>query len=359
MPKRSVPSGKTKPKLLIVDDHPLWRATLKQMFERGGIARVVAESGDGEDAIKQATKSAPEVVLMDMALPTLDGVAAMRAILELNPQTKILVLSSSEDRSDVLRAVRAGACGYMLKSAGSKEIVEALKQVVKGEMVFPPSVLDIVLNELRARRSGTPTISVAIVAPSVLDREGLTKILSGTDIEVESSAASPNGLTGHPDVVIVTNVSDASVVREHSAVLILAEQIDPSEAIRVLGKDVSGVGYMLRSRVSDLDQLTDAIRRVASGQTVVDPSVFSAITSGSQASPSLASLTERERDVLQLIAEGRSNAAICKQLYISSKTLERHISSIFLKLGLDETPDEHRRVLAVLTYLGTSSSAGS
>ena len=141
-----------KPLVLVVDDHPLWRQTVKSVIERADAALQVLEAGDGAEAIDLARSWRPDVVIMDMALPMTHGIDATRAIVEANPTTKVLVLSSSDDEEQVMEAVRAGAAGYLLKTAGPSEVLDGLRRVHAGDLVFPPSLVAVVLDELRGGR---------------------------------------------------------------------------------------------------------------------------------------------------------------------------------------------------------------
>ncbi len=136
-------------RVLIVDDHPMWRNGVRADLEAAGIAEVVGEADDGGDAIALANEVMPEVVLMDLQLPTVSGVDATRRIAADIPHVKVLVLSASAEEADVLEAVKAGAVGYLLKSATSEEVVDAVRRVRDGEPVFTPSLAGLVLSEFR------------------------------------------------------------------------------------------------------------------------------------------------------------------------------------------------------------------
>ncbi|MFN2626800.1 MAG: response regulator, partial [Mycobacteriales bacterium] len=135
--------------LMIVDDHPMWRQTLRAVLEGSGVGTVVAEAGDGEEAVETAIAARPEAVIMDMNLISMNGVTATRRILEALPDTKVLMLSSSDEKDDVVAAVHAGASGYLLKTAGPEEVADAVERVRAGELVFPPVLAKVVLDEFR------------------------------------------------------------------------------------------------------------------------------------------------------------------------------------------------------------------
>ena len=134
-------------------------------------------------------------------------------------------------------------------------------------------------------------------------------------------------------------------------VVVLSQNVEPAHAVRLLGDGRGGVGYLLKERVAAVDDLLDAVDRVARGGTAVDPAVVAALVGRRRARNPLDDLTPREREVLELMAEGRSNRAIASTLVVGDKTVETHVASILSKLGLEEAPDDHRRVLAVLSWL--------
>lgn len=149
-------------RVMIVDDHPIWRDGIRSDLEGSGAASVVGEASDGGEAIEKAREAMPEIILMDLRMPTVTGVEAIRRIVEESPHIKIIVLSVSAEEADVLEAVKVGACGYLLKSATSDEIVEAVRRARDGEPVFTPSLAGLVLNEFRrvaSKELGEPGLS--------------------------------------------------------------------------------------------------------------------------------------------------------------------------------------------------------
>ena len=204
---------------------------------------------------------------------------------------------------------------------------------------------------------------------SLLFREGLVRVLGDLGFEVVARADNADDLVRrvgglNPDVAVVDirmppTFSDEGLVaaqaigdrHPHVGVLVLSQYVESAYAMRLLEDRSTGRGYLLKDRVSDLDSLADAIRRVGEGGSVVDPEVVSALVGRRREPGALDELTDREREILGLMAEGRSNHGICEQLVLSPRTVESHVRTIFRKLGLGETEDDHRRVLAVLAYL--------
>src|SRR4029453_5148781 len=147
---------------------------------------------------------------------------------------------------------------------------------------------------------------------------------------------------------------------DHPAVggLVLSQYVEPSYAMRLLEEHPERVGYLLKDRVFDVAILVDALRRIADGETVIDPTIVSRLVGRHRRADPLEELTEREREVLGLVAEGLSNKAIAARLFVTERTVEAHVKQIFLKLRLEVNPESHRRVLSVLAYLRAGAGAG-
>ena len=213
---------------------------------------------------------------------------------------------------------------------------------------------------------------VVIADDSVLLREGVSRLLAEAGFEVVGQAADADELLREvedkaPDVAIVDirmppthtdeGLQAARALRARYpalGVLVLSQYVRPSYAFELLEDDARGVGYLLKDRVSDLDELADAVRRVGEGGSVLDPSVVSQLVGRRrQGHDPVDDLSDREREVLALMAEGRSNRAIAERLFITERTVEKHVKSILQKLGIPASAEDHRRVLAVLAFLGS------
>lgn len=216
---------------------------------------------------------------------------------------------------------------------------------------------------------------VVIAEDSLLFREGLVRLLQDAGFNVEAQCEEPDELMkavdrDRPDLAIVdvrmppTHTDEglqvAMELRSRQPplnVLVLTHHVETYAAIRLLQANPSGVGYLLKDRVTDLDEFIEAVRRVGSGGSVIDPEVVAILLNRRRPDDPVSKLTERERQVLALIAEGRSNQAISDWLFISARTVESHVGSILTKLGLLPSAEDDRRVLAVLTYLRSAPKA--
>jgi DNA-binding NarL/FixJ family response regulator len=210
---------------------------------------------------------------------------------------------------------------------------------------------------------------VVIADDEVLLREGLERLLTEAGLEVVGKVGTAEELQrkielARPDVAIVdikmppTHTDEGLIAAQEIrdshpgvGVLVLSHYLESRYAMRLVEQHPGGVGYLLKERVSDLAVLTDALNRVHEGECVVDPTIVSRLVNRARPASHLDQLTGREREVLALIAEGRSNKGICERLFLSPKTVEAHVKHIFMKLGIDESPDDHRRVIAVLAFL--------
>ncbi|MGA2008974.1 MAG: response regulator transcription factor [Solirubrobacteraceae bacterium] len=220
---------------------------------------------------------------------------------------------------------------------------------------------------------------VVIVEDHALLREGIVALLHENDIEVVATAEDGPGLLrivdGHrPDLAIcdvrlAPTFADEGIRaaiearRRHPelSILVLSQYVEPAYSAELLASGESGVGYLLKERVGEVSTFVDAVRRVAAGGTALDREVVSALVAERHREPSgapLQSLTPRERETLELIAQGRSNSAVARELVVSLGAVEKHVSNIFTKLDLPATDDDHRRVLAVLTFLRAAASGG-
>jgi DNA-binding NarL/FixJ family response regulator len=212
-------------------------------------------------------------------------------------------------------------------------------------------------------------VRVVIGEDSLLLREGIARLLESAGLDVVGLAGDYDSLMAvvaqtRPDVAVVdirmppTHTDEGlRAAREIRAqcpdigVLVLSQYLDEDYVFALLGDGAEGLGYLLKDRITDGDAFVDAVRRVAAGEAALDPEVVSHLLGRRPAGGPLDELSERERTVLGEMAEGRSNNAIASRMFLSDRAVERHVTAIFSKLKLATTPDSHRRVLAVLTYL--------
>jgi DNA-binding NarL/FixJ family response regulator len=213
------------------------------------------------------------------------------------------------------------------------------------------------------------SIRVAIAEDSAILRDGLVQLLADRGFVVTDAVSEPEGLhkavgAQPPDVAVVdirmpptfTDEGLRAAIelrREHPqlGILLFSQYVETRYAAQLLADDAAGIGYLLKDRVADVSDFVEALVRVASGGTALDPEVVTQLVGASRRANSLASLSVREREVLALMAEGRSNAAIAAALVVSEGAVEKHVANIFSKLDLPVSQSDHRRVLAVLRFL--------
>jgi DNA-binding NarL/FixJ family response regulator len=210
---------------------------------------------------------------------------------------------------------------------------------------------------------------VVVADDVMLTRAGITRLIEDAGIRVVGEAADADNLlrqvaAEHPDVAVIdirmppTHTDEglvaARTIRTRHptvGVLVLSQYVEPLFAMRLIEDHPERCGYLLKERVFDVAILVDALRRVADGDTVIDPTIVSQLVGSKHRHGPLAALTPREQEVLAMVAEGLSNRAIAGRIHLSERTVEAHVTQIFLKLQLPDTPDRHRRVQAVVTYL--------
>ena len=210
---------------------------------------------------------------------------------------------------------------------------------------------------------------VVVADDSVLLREGVVRLLEEKGFDVVAQAGDAEDLirkvNAHkPDVAVVdirmppTNTDDGlraaleiRATHPDTGVLVLSQYVEEGYALDLVGDSAGGVGYLLKDRVADVDRFVESVTRVAEGGSALDPEVVAQLVGRARRDDPLAELTPREREVMELMAEGRSNNAIAAQMIVTERAVEKHVTSIFGKLGLPPAPEDHRRVLAVLAFL--------
>jgi DNA-binding NarL/FixJ family response regulator/class 3 adenylate cyclase len=287
---------------------------------------------------------------------------------------------------DVHRAARicqAGHGGQVLISAATREELDSgsfavedlgeheLPGLPEPERIFQLNIpgLPARFPELEFARRGMRGVRVVLAEDSVLLREGIARLLEDQGFEVAAQSGTADDLLRHvgmhkPDVAIVDirmpptqtdeGLRAAQEIRERwpdTGVLVLSQYVEPGYAMELLGENAEGVGYLLKDRVSDVEEFAAAVRRVGEGGSALDPAVVSQLVGRRRRDDPLEGLTPREREVLEFMAEGRSNQAIADRMVITLRAVEKHVTSIFGKLRLSSTDQDHRRVLAVLTFL--------
>ena len=286
---------------------------------------------------------------------------------------------------DIVRAARianAGHGGQILLSTETLALVDGLTAVDLGShriqgLQEPERIHQLVADDLPrdfpSLRNSSSTlgsdVTVVLADDSVLLREGIARLLADVGFEVVAQSGNAEDLLRHvamhkPSVAVVDirmppshtdeGLRAAREIRERfpdTGVLVLSQYVEADYALELLSESAESIGYLLKDRVADVEQFAAAVKRVAEGGSALDPEVVSQLVSRQRRDDPLADLTPREREVLALMAEGRSNQAIADRLFITLRAVEKHVTSIFSKLGLPASTDDHRRVLAVLASL--------
>jgi DNA-binding NarL/FixJ family response regulator/class 3 adenylate cyclase len=281
---------------------------------------------------------------------------------------------------DVHRAFRVASTGHGGQIVASEASAAALSlgrdlrdlglwslpDLLEPERIFQLDAGD--FPALRARPGGTP-VRVVLAEDSVLLREGICRLLEEAGFDVVAQSGNGEDLLRHvamhkPDVAVVDirmpptqtdeGLRAAKEIRAGhpgTGVLVLSQYVEPGYAMELLSESAESVGYLLKDRVADVEEFSAAVRRVAEGGSALDPAVVSELVGRHRRDDPLADLSPRERQVLELMAEGRSNQAIAERLFVTLRAVEKHVTSIFVKLRLPATAEDHRRVLAVLALL--------
>jgi DNA-binding NarL/FixJ family response regulator len=212
-------------------------------------------------------------------------------------------------------------------------------------------------------------VRIVLADDAALFREGIANLLREAGFDVVGQAENADALMAlvgehQPDVAIIDirmppthtleGLEAAKIIRARYpavGVLVLSQFVEPHYALQLIDNAEQRAGYLLKDRVGDIEELADAVRQIATGRLIVDPAVVSQLLNRSRRRDPVDALTDREKAVLGLMAQGRSNHAIANGLFVTEKTVEAHIRAIFIKLNLSPTADDHRRVLAVITYL--------
>jgi DNA-binding NarL/FixJ family response regulator/class 3 adenylate cyclase len=290
---------------------------------------------------------------------------------------------------EVHRAARicsAGHGGQILLSAAAREALDgdlhvrdlgehALRGLPQPEQIFQLVADGLAADFPPLRSAGTlakgATMRVVIAEDSVLLREGIAKLLVAEGFDVVGQSGTGDDLllkvrSYKPDVAIVDirmppthtdeGLQAAKEIREKHpqvGVLVLSQYVESGYALELLRESAEGVGYLLKDRVADVKEFADAVRRVGEGGSALDPTVVSRLVGSRRGEDPVETLTPREREVLELMAEGRSNQAIAEKIVVTPRAVEKHVTNIFTKLSLPPSAEDHRRVLAVLTYLNS------
>ena len=349
-------------RILIVDDHTTFRTIVRAVLEADGYD-VVGEAPDGRAGLSAALALKPDVVLLDVRLPDMDGFAVALSLAENGAGPAVIVTSSSDD------PLYPGARGPVRRPRLRRQARRLRRGARPHPRRLTPGAMPAGARRCRLDLRIFTRMKIVLADDSVLLRAGLARLLEDAGFEVAAQASDAEDLLrkvrAHKPAVAVTDIRmpptqtdeglrAAQQIRREMpevGVMVLSQYIDEGYAVELLQGRAAGVGYLLKDRVADIDAFTDALRRVGDGGSVLDPEVVAQLLGRRRADDPLDRLTPREREVLGQMAQGRSNGAIARELVVTERAIEKHVTSIFSKLGLSAAEDGHRRVLAVLTYL--------
>jgi DNA-binding NarL/FixJ family response regulator/class 3 adenylate cyclase len=367
----------------VLADH---RRLVREALAAAGGHEVDSRGDEFFLAFKDARAAADAAVALQQSLAAHDWPTGVQVRVRVGLHTgQPTVRDEGYFGMDVHRAARicqAGHGGQVLISAATRDALDddfqlrdlgehELPGLPDPERIFQLDVpgLPTRFPTLEFARRGMRGVRIVIAEDSVLLREGIARLLEDQGFDVAAQSGTAEDLLRHvgmhkPDVAIVDirmpptqtdeGLRAAQEIRQRwpdTGVLVLSQYVEPGYAMELLGENAEGVGYLLKDRVSDVEEFAAAVRRVGEGGSALDPAVVSQLVGRRRRDDPLEELTPREREVLELMAEGRSNQAIAERLVITLRAVEKHVTSIFGKLRLPATDQDHRRVLAVLTFL--------
>jgi DNA-binding NarL/FixJ family response regulator/class 3 adenylate cyclase len=364
----------------------LLRRTLRETVSLAGGAESDAVGDEYVAAFGEAPRAADAALEIQRRLRDTDWPGGVHVRVRLGLHTGTPTLGDEGYTGiDVVRASRianAGHGGQVLVSADTLSALADMPSRELGEfrlegLTDPERIHQLLADDLPRDfpplRNTISTlgagVTVALADDTVLLREGIARLLSDSGFDVVAQSGNPDDLLRHvamhkPSVAIVDirmppthtdeGIRAAREIRERfpaTSVLVLSQYVEAAYAMDLFADSTEGLGYLLKDRVADVEEFANAVRRVSEGGSALDPAVVGELLGRSRDHDPLEQLTAREREVLELMAEGRSNQAIADRLFVTLRAIEKHVTSIFVKLDLPATTDDHRRVLAVLAFL--------
>ena len=344
-------------RVLIVDDHAPFRSIARQVLTADGFL-IVGEAADGAEAIRACGELRPDLVCstFNFRISTASRWPPSSPAGSTRPRSCSCQADRAPTTDPGSRTAAPAGTSPRQSSAETRYAACYHSRIERHHWTVTPG-----WDALGMR--------VMVADDAVLFREGLSLVLAEAGFEVTAQVADGQALLHRvredpPEVCVVDirmppthtteGLDTARALRgSHPGVgvLVLSAHVEPEYALALIEDGAQGAGYLLKERVADLAEFTDAVRRVAMGGLVIDPSVVAQLVGRKRARNPLDALTDREREVLSVMAEGRSNQAICERLYLSPKTVEAYVRAVFTKLGLHQGADDNRRVLAVLAFL--------